>query len=121
MGDVNLTEWARLYGMRRQAAYRRFRNGTLQVPVVRVNARSVLAAPDAVLGPARGGIGLSAWVSSHDQKVGLGRQVARRTEWAAQSGRAVVRAEAATGSGAGGAGPEARRLLAGPARPRAAR
>ena len=121
MSDVNLTEWAPLHGMHRQAAYRWFRNGTLPVPLVRVNARSLLAAPHAVLGPARGGIGLSAWVSSHDQKVGPGRQVARLTEWAAQSGRAVVRAEAATGSGASGAGPEARRLLVGPARSGAAR
>lgn len=50
MGDVNLTEWARLHGMHWQAAYQWFRTGTLPVLVVRVNARSVLAVPDAVLG-----------------------------------------------------------------------
>jgi putative resolvase len=108
MTDVNLTELARLHGMHRYTAYRWFQNGKLPVPVVRVNARSVLAAPDAVLGPARGGLGKSARVSSHDQKACLGPQVACLTGWAAQSGRGVVRAEAAAGSGTSG---QARRLL----------
>ena len=62
---------------------------------MRVNSRSVLVAPDAVIAPARGGVGLYARVSSHDQRAGLDRQVARLTAWAAQSGRAVVRVEAA--------------------------
>jgi len=46
---------------------------------VRVNSRSVLVAPDAVTAPARGGIGLYARVSSHDQRADLDRQVARLT------------------------------------------
>ena len=114
MGDVNLTEWARLQGIHPQTAYRWFREGTLPVPAVRVNSRSVLVAPDAVLAPAHGGTGLYARVSSHDQRADLDRQVARLTAWAAQSGRAVVRVEAEVGSGMNGARPAARRLLADP-------
>ena len=98
-GGVNLTEWARLQGIHPQTAYRWFREGTLPVPAVRVNARSVLVAPDAVTAPAQGGTGLYARVSSHDQRADLDRQVARLTAWAAQSGCAVVRVEAEVGSG----------------------
>jgi len=111
---VNLTEWARLQGIHPQTAYRWFREGMLPVPAVRVNSRSVLVAPDAVIAPAQGGTGLYARVSSHDQRADLDRQVARLTAWAAQSGCAVVRVEAEVGSGMNGARPRARRLLADP-------
>jgi putative resolvase len=113
-GGVNLTEWARLQDIHPQTAYRWFREGTLPVPAVRVNSRSVLVAPDAVTAPARGGTGLYARVSPHDQRAGLDRQVARLTGWAARSGRAVVRAGAEVGSGMNGARPKARRLPADP-------
>lgn len=111
---MNLKEWARLQGIHPQTAYRWFREGTLPVPAVRVNSRSVLVAPDAVTIPARGGAGLYARVSSHDLKADLDRQVARLTAWAAQSGCAVVRVEAEVGSGMNGARSKARRLLADP-------
>ena len=111
---MNLTEWARLQGIHPQTAYRWFREGTLPVPAVRVNSRSVLVAPDAVIAPAQGGTGLYARVSSHDQRADLDRQVVRLTAWAAQSGRAVVRVEAEVGSGMNGARSKARRLLADP-------
>jgi putative resolvase len=84
------------------------------VPVVRMSSRPVLVAPDAVIAAAQCGIGLYARVSSHDQRAGLDRQVARLTAWAAQCGRAVVRVEAEAGSGMNGARSKARRLLAGP-------
>jgi putative resolvase len=87
---VNLTEWARLQGIHPQTAYRWFREGTLPVPAVRVNSRSVLVAPDAAITPAHGGTGLCARVSSHDQRADLDRQVARLTSWAAQSGRVTA-------------------------------
>jgi putative resolvase len=103
-----------LQGIHLQTAYRWFREGTLLVPAVRVNSRSVLVAPDAVTAPARGGIGLYARVSSHDRRADLDRQVARLTAWAAQSGCAVVRAGAEAGSGMNGARSKARRLLADP-------
>jgi putative resolvase len=111
---VNLKEWARLQGIHPQTAYRWFREGTLPVPAVRVNSRSVLVAPDAATAADRGGVGLYARVSSHDQRTDLDRQVARLTAWAAQSGCAVVRVEAEVGSGMNGARSKARRLLADP-------
>jgi putative resolvase len=103
-----------LQGIHPQTAYRWFREGTLPVPAVRVNSRSVLVAPDAVIAPAQGGLGLYARVSCPDQRADLDRQVARLTAWAAQSGRAVVRTEAEVGSGMNGARAKARRLLADP-------
>ncbi len=64
--------------MHPQPAYRRFREGTLPVPAVQVNSRSVLVAPDTAAALAEGGgLGLYARVSSHDQKPDLDRQVAR--------------------------------------------
>jgi len=109
-----LTDWARLQGLHPQTAYRWFREGKLPVPAVRVNSRSVLVAPDAALAPARGGLGLYARVSSHDQRGDLDRQVARLTGWAAQAGAPVVRVEAEVGSGVNGARAKIRRLLADP-------
>ena len=111
---MNLTDWARLQGLHPQTAYRWFREGKLPVPAVRVNSRSVLVAPDAALAPARGGLGLYARVSSHDQRGDLDRQVARLTGWAAQAGASVVRVEAEVGSGVNGARAKIRRLLADP-------
>jgi putative resolvase len=110
---VNLTEWARSQGVHPQTAYRWFREGTLPVPAVRVNQRTVLVNPD--LGDAVvGGVGLYARVSSHDQKADLDRQLARLTEWAADAGGQVVRVEAEVGSGMNGARAKVRRLLADP-------
>ena len=110
---MNLTEWARSQGVHPQTAYRWFREGTLPVPAVRVNQRTVLVNPDrgdAVVG----GVGLYARVSSHDQKADLDRQVARLTGWAADAGGQVVRVEAEVGSGMNGARAKVRRLLADP-------
>jgi putative resolvase len=104
-----------LQGIHPQTAYRWFREGTLPVPAVRVNSRSVLVAPDAVTAAAGdGGIGLYARVSSHDQKADLDRQVARLAAWAAQAGQPVARTEAEVGSGVNGARSKVRRLLADP-------
>lgn len=112
---MNLTEWARLQGIHPQTAYRWFREGTLPVPAVRVNSRSVLIAPDAVAAPpAAGGLGLYARVSSPDQKADLDRQVGRLAAWAAQTGQPVTRVETEIGSGMNGARPKVRRLLADP-------
>jgi len=43
---MNLTEWARRQGIHPQAAYNCFHGGTLPVPAVRVNQRSILVSPD---------------------------------------------------------------------------
>ena len=113
--SVNLTEWARLQGVHPQTAYRWYRDGVLPVPVVRINSRSILVAPDAVLAANKtGGVGLYARVSSHDQKADLDRQVARLSVWAAQAGLEVVRVEAEVGSGMNGSRTKVRRLLADP-------
>lgn len=111
---MNLTEWARRQGVHPQTAYRWFRQGTLPVPAVRVNARTILVAPDSAVEVALGGVGLYARVSSHDQRADLDRQVARLSGWAASVGQPVVRVEAEVGSGMNGARAKVRRLLADP-------
>lgn len=111
---MNLTEWARSQGVHPQTAYRWFREGTLPVPAVRVNQRTVLVNPDEVGGAAAGGVGLYARVSSHDQRADLDRQVTRLSEWAGQAGATVVRVETEVGSGVNGARRRVRRLLADP-------
>lgn len=111
---MNLTEWARLQGVHPQTAYRWFREGTLPVPAVRVNSRSVLVSPDAAVGGPVAAFGLYARVSSHDQKSDLDRQVARLSGWAAEAGGQVMRVEAEIGSGMNGSRSKVRRLLADP-------
>ncbi|MBS4729013.1 IS607 family transposase [Mycobacterium sp. SM1] len=111
---MNLTEWARAQGVHPQTAYRWFREGTLPVPAVRVNSRSVLVSPDAPGESGTAAFGLYARVSSHDQRSDLDRQVARLTGWAAQAGGQVVRVEAEVGSGMNGSRAKVRRLLADP-------
>jgi putative resolvase len=111
---MNLTEWARLQGVHPQTAYRWFREGTLPVPAVRVNQRTVLVNPDRDRSAVVGGVGLYARVSSHDQRADLDRQVARLSAWAGQAGATVVRVETEVGSGMNGARRKARRLLADP-------
>lgn len=112
---MNLTQWARLQGVHPQTAYRWFREGTLPVPAVRVNSRSVLVSPEAAIATPTSTFGLYARVSSHDQKSDLDRQVARLSTWAAQAGGQVVRVEAEVGSGMNGSRSKVRRLLADPA------
>ena len=111
---MNLTEWARTQGVHPQTAYRWFREGTLPVPAVRVNQRTVLVSPDVPAGVQAQSYGLYARVSSHDQKDDLDRQVARLVKWAADAGGQVVRVEAEVGSGMNGTRTKVRRLLADP-------
>lgn len=109
-----MTEWARAQGIHPQTAYRWFREGTLPVPAVRVNSRSVLVSPVAPAQSPATACGLYARVSSHDQKDDLDRQVARLTRWAAGAGGQVVRVEAEVGSGMNGSRAKVRRMLADP-------
>ena len=111
---MNLTEWARRQGIHPQTAYNWFHAGTLPVPAVRVNQRTILVAPDAALEQTATALGLYARVSSHDQKGDLDRQVARLSGWAAATGQRVVRVEAEVGSGMNGSRTKLRRLLADP-------
>ena len=105
---MNLTEWARSQGVHPQTAYRWFCNGTLLVPAVRVNKRTVLISQ---VSPQPGGGGIYASVSSYDLKSDLDRQVARLSQWAVQAGQPVVRVEAEVGSGMNGSRAKVRRLL----------
>ena len=111
---MNLTEWARRQGIHPQTAYNWFHAGTLPVPAVRVNQRTILVSPEAAMSTPTEALGLYARVSSHDQREDLDRQVARLTEWAAETGQPVVRVEAEVGSGMKGARTKLRRLLADP-------
>lgn len=111
---MNLTEWARRQGVHPQTAYRWFREGTLPVPAVRVNSRSVLVAPEAAISAPAPALGLYARVSSHDQRQDLDRQVARLSKWAAKTSDPVLRVEAEVGSGMNGHRPKLRRLLGDP-------
>ncbi|MDA8040233.1 MAG: hypothetical protein M0Z69_14005 [Actinomycetota bacterium] len=95
---MNLTEWARRQGIHPQTAYNWFHAGTLPVPAVRVNQRTILVSPDAALADP---------TEAHGQ-------VARLTEWAVQSGQPVVGVEAEVGSGMNGSRTKLRRLLADP-------
>ena len=108
---MNLTEWARAQGIHVTTAYRWYREGVLPVPARKVG-RLILVSPGTAATSAQGGAGLYARVSSHDQKAGLDRQVARLSAWAAQAGLPVVRVEAEVGSGMNGSRPKVRRLLA---------
>jgi putative resolvase len=111
---VNLTEWARRQGIHPQTAYNWFHAGTLPVPAVRVNQRTILVSPEAAMSTPTEALGLYARVSSHDQRADLDRQVARLSEWAAKSGQPVVRVEAEVGSGMNGSRTKLRRLLSDP-------
>ncbi|MHB8246295.1 MAG: IS607 family transposase [Acidimicrobiales bacterium] len=111
---MNLTEWARVQGIHPQTAYRWFRNGTLPVPAVRINERTILVSPDAHTAKSTSALGLYARVSSHDQKADLDRQVARLSEWAARAGHPVERVEAEVGSSMNGSRSKLRRMLADP-------
>ena len=86
---MNLTEWARRQGIHPQTAYNWFHAGTLPVPAVRVNQRTILVSPEAAMSTPTEALGLYARVSSHDQRADLDRQVARLSEWAAKSGQPV--------------------------------
>jgi putative resolvase len=115
---MELSDWARANGVHPKTAYRWWRDGTLPVPARQINARVILVDDAASLNraaPNYSAVGLSARVSSHDQRSDLDRQVARLSEWAVKAGAQVVRIEAEVGSGMHGARPKVRRLLADPA------
>jgi len=114
LGAVNLIEYARGQGIHPQTAYNWFPAGTLPVPAVRVDQRTILVSPDAAVSAPPAALGLYARVSSHDQRADLDRQVARFSEWAAKTGQPVVHIEAEVGSGMNGSRTKLRRLLADP-------
>jgi len=73
---MNPTEWAHAQGICGTTAYRWRGEGTLPVPARKAGER-ILVSPDAAASSAwQDAAGLYAWVSSHEQKADLGRQVA---------------------------------------------
>lgn len=108
---MRLKDWAEREGVHYQTAWRWCRDDVMPVPFSRTATGTIMVDVDT---EASGGIGLYARVSSHDQKADLDRQVARLTEWAAGTGRPVVRVEAEVGSGMNGSRRKVRRLLADP-------
>jgi putative resolvase len=93
-------------GIHPLAAYRWFLEGTLPVPAVRVNQRTMLMSPDVSAGPAAWSYGLYARVSSYGQEADLDRQVARLASWAAGADGLVMRSRPR--SGPAGTGPALR-------------
>jgi putative resolvase len=113
MSGVRLREWAAREGVHYQRAWRWWRDGKLPVP-----ARQTGTGPIVVEVPAGGGVAsgvVYARVSSHDQRAGLDRQVARVTEWVTGQGLAVAEVVREVGSGLVGERPELRRVLSDPA------
>jgi putative resolvase len=111
---VNLTEWVRVHDVYPKTAYRRFRQGTLPVPAVRVEPRMILISAHAPAAVQAGRVDLHAGISSHDQRVNLERQVAQLRRWAQSAGVPVVRMETEVGSERNGARSKVRCLLADP-------
>ena len=81
---MNLTEWAHAQGIHVTTAYCWYREGMLPVPAREAGLLILVSPGTAAVPPARGGGGLYARVSCHDQKAGLDRRVARLPAWAAR-------------------------------------
>jgi putative resolvase len=96
-----------------QTAWWWWGDGKLPVP-----ARPTAAGTILVEVPAEGGVApgvvVYARVSSHDQRAGLDRQVARVTEWVIGQGLAVAEVVREVGSGLNGKRPKLRRILSDP-------
>ena len=69
---------------------------------------------DAAMAGDAGRVVVYARVSSHDQRAGLDRQVARVTGWATSNGHQVSEVASEVGSGMSGNRPELRRILSDP-------
>jgi putative resolvase len=80
------------------------------VPARQVSARKILI--QRLRPPAAGWVGLYAWVSSHDHRSDLDRQVARLSQGTATAGWTVIGVEAEVASGMDGKRPKLCRLLA---------
>jgi putative resolvase len=109
---MKLAEWARVNRVHPQTAYWWFRQDRMPVPARRLASGTIWV--DAVAAAPVGRAVLYARVSSHDERSGLDRQVARLTEWAAGQHLAVADGVAEVGSGLNGKRPGLRRVLSDP-------
>ena len=113
MSAVKLREWAAREGVHYQTAWRWWRDGKLPVPARQTATGTILVEVPAAGGVASGVV-VYARVSSHDQRAGLDRQVARVTEWVTGQGLAVAEVVREVGSGLNGKRPKLRRVLSDP-------
>lgn len=109
MSRVNLSEWAERVGISKFTAYRWFREGTLPVPATRAG-RLILVDVDSPRHRACRTV-VYARVSSHDQRGGLDRQVARMAQWATAQALSVDEVVTEVGSGMNGHRRKLARLL----------
>jgi putative resolvase len=91
---VNLTEWAHAQGIDVTTTYRWYREGALPVPARKIGRLILVFLGTAADSSPQDGAGLYARVSSHDQKVGLDRQVARCRRGQCRLGLSVAWVEA---------------------------
>ena len=113
MSAVKLRQWATREGVLCQTAWRWWRDGTLPVPARQTAMGTILVeVPPAGSVAARAVV--YARVSSHDQRAGLDRQVARVTEWVTRQGLGAAEVVCEVGSGLDGKRPKLRRILADP-------
>ena len=100
-------------GVHYQTAWRWWRDGKLPVP-----ARQTATGTIVVEVPAAGSVAaravVYARVSWHDQRAGVGRQVARVTVWVTRQGLGVAEVVCEAGSGLDGKRPRLRRVLPDP-------
>jgi putative resolvase len=109
---VKLAEWARVNRVHPQTAYRWFREDRMPVPARRLASGTIWV--DAAMAGDAGRVVVYARVSSHDQRAGLDRQVARVTGWATSNGHQVSEVACEVGSAMNGNRPKLRRILSDP-------
>jgi len=109
---VKLAERARVNRVHPQTAYRWFREDRMPVPARRLASGMIWV--DVVPRGDGGRAVVYARVSSHDQRAGLDRQVARLTEWVTAQGIVVADVVCEVGSGMNGRRPRLRRILSDP-------
>jgi putative resolvase len=112
---MELRQWAAREGVHCQTAWRWRRDGKLPVPARQTATGTILVEVPAAGGVADGVVVVYGRVSSHDQRAGLDRQVARVTEWVTGQGLAVAEVVREVGSGLNGKRPKLRRVLSDPA------
>jgi len=110
-----LRDWAIAQGIHPHTAYKRFHEGTLPVPAMRVGPRSILVnvTADPTL-PKVDSVALYARVSSQDQKADLDGQVARLATFAASNDLKVTTIVTEVGSGMNGKRVKLNKLLKDP-------
>ena len=109
---MKLSEWAAQQGVHYQTAWRWWKRGTLPMPARQLASGTILVDVPTMPALAGGRTVVYARVSSHDQRGGLDRQVARAVRWASEQQLAIDQVVTEVGSGLNGRRPKLQRLLA---------